>query len=94
MNLQELPNGGKPIDPRGNLKDSNRADAADDRPHTPDDEFKDQGSTADKEDERTSQSNPTNREELPELDSETSDDYQQGGDDYKPTDFDIDESTG
>lgn len=92
MNLQELINNRQPIDPKENPNDANRPDAADDRPHTPDDEFKDQGSSVEKDE--VSQQNSINREELPELDHETTKDYQQGGDAYKPTDLDVDESKG
>lgn len=61
-----------------------------DRPKTPDDEFEDLGTTEEETDDEKQQNTSASREELPEIDTE--EDYQ--NEDNKPTDFDIDESTG
>jgi hypothetical protein len=90
MSIQELENYDPSVDPRDNPNDANRPDSADDRPHTPDDEFKDQG----RETANDSDAEAINREELPELNHEGNEDDKNGLEGYKPTAFDIDESTG
>jgi hypothetical protein len=65
------------------------AGQTDQKPHTPDDDYQDMGTTKEEVNGEDSNETPINKDELTELDKRTETD-----DDTKPTDFDIDESTG
>lgn len=65
------------------------AGQTDQKPQTPDDDYQDMGTTKEEANNENSSETPTSKDELAELDKRTETD-----DDTKPTDFDIDESTG
>jgi len=64
----------------------------DQKPHTPDDDYQDLGATREETNGEEGNEESISKQELPELDKETNEDHEE--DEMKPTDFDIDESTG
>jgi len=90
MNIQEKFPSNNTDPKKDNDRELGGPENNNDRPKTPDDEFEDLGTTEEETADEKQQNTSASREELPEIDTE--EDYQNEND--KPTDFDIDESTG
>lgn len=92
MDIQEnLGQDTDPMNPNTNPEEIQGAGNTDQKPRTPDDD-EDLGSMKEDVDRSGEGNEPMDRQALPELDKENENDGEDDG--AKPTDFDIDESTG